>query len=216
MEGLQTWEAELTNWQEYAHLFVGLYAMLNVTGNLSNFLGATARFSPKEKRKCVVVATLTVFLVLSVFSLVGDFVLTLFGISIANVRIAGGLVLLFFSLKMMGILHTPEPEHEPAISNPVAVGVSPIGMPLLAGPGAISTVIIYAQIHETTGHTAVVLLTILGVCGLLFTSLQIAAVIGHRMNETTITVISRTTGLIVASVAMALVTSGIKQDFGLS
>jgi multiple antibiotic resistance protein len=154
--------------------------------------------------------------VLSVFALVGDFVLSLFGISIANVRIAGGLVLLFFSLKMMGILDSEEPPHEESAGNPIAVGVSPIGMPLLAGPGAISTVIIYAQIHETPGHSVVVQLTILAVCCLLFISLQIAAVIGHRLNETATTVISRTTGLIVASVAMALVTTGIKQDFGLS
>lgn len=216
MEALANWGSELTNWQEYAHLFIGLFAMLNVFGNLPNFLGATARFSPKEKRKCVMVATLTTFLVLAIFSLIGDFVLTLFGISIANVRIAGGLVLLFFSLKMMGILHSPEPEHEPATSNPIAVGVSPIGMPLLAGPGAISTVIIYAQIHETAGHSVVVLLIIFGVCALIFASLQIAAVLGHRLNETTVTVISRTTGLIVAAVAIALVTSGIKQDFGLT
>jgi multiple antibiotic resistance protein len=206
----------LLNWQEYAHLFVGLYAMLNVSGNLSNFLGATARFDAGQKRKCALVATLTVFLVLSIFALVGDVVLSLFGISIANVRIAGGLVLLFFSLKMMGILHSEEPPHEEGAGNPIAVGVSPIGMPLLAGPGAISTVIIYAQIHETPGHSVVVQLTILAVCCLLFISLQIAAVIGHRLNETATTVISRTTGLIVASVAMALVTTGIKQDFGLS
>jgi multiple antibiotic resistance protein len=208
--------SDLANWQEYAHLFVGLYAMLNVAGNLSTFLGTTARFTVREKRKCALVATVTVFLVLSVFALVGDFVLSLFGISIANVRIAGGLVLLFFSLKMMGILHSEEPPHEESAGNPIAVGVSPIGMPLLAGPGAISTVIIYAQIHETPGHSVVVQLTILAVCCLLFISLQIAAVIGHRLNETATTVISRTTGLIVASVAMALVTTGIKQDFGLS
>jgi hypothetical protein len=69
MNAVSIWESDLTSWEEYARLFVGLFAMLNVVGNMPYFLSETANFSRQDKRKCALVATLTVFLVLSRFYL---------------------------------------------------------------------------------------------------------------------------------------------------
>jgi multiple antibiotic resistance protein len=204
---------ELADWQEYVRLFGGLIAMLNIAGNVPVFLTLTGHLDRSEKRKCALAATMTALCILSVSALFGDVVLDFFGISISNVRIAGGLILIGFGLRMVGVFGPEKPQQDAGAGSAISIGVSPLGMPLLAGPGAISTAIIYAQLHETYLHGVVVLLIVFAACALLYATFQFAILAGSRVNPTAAILINRTMGLIVVSIAVALVSDGIRAEF---
>jgi multiple antibiotic resistance protein len=165
--------------------------------------------------RCAVITTLTVFGILSLFAMLRDLVLDAFGIGVNDVRIAGGMILLFFGLRMAGAIGEPKASGELVSGDPVSIAVSPLGMPMLAGPATISTVIVFSQIDETYFHGLALVLTIIAACAAVFMALQLAIFLGPRINATAAMLLNRMMGLIVASIAAGILTTGIRNDFGL-
>ncbi|HVO76446.1 MAG TPA: MarC family protein, partial [Candidatus Bathyarchaeia archaeon] len=143
-------------------------------------------------------------------------ILKLFGISIASFRIGGGILLMLMAIAMMNAKISPakrtDSEEEEAHGKE-NVGVVPLAIPLLAGPGAISLVIIYA--HKITGviNTVFLVLSIVIVAAMMWGALRLSARISKLLGQTGINIATRIMGLILAAISVEFIASGYKVLF---
>jgi multiple antibiotic resistance protein len=205
---------------EYLRFAVTLTAVLDPFLAVPLFLALTANQSARDRVVLVRVVTITVFAVLAVAALLGDSILTLMGASLAAFRVGGGLVLLLMALAMLnaqvGGVRQSEEEAAELESGEVR-GLVPLAVPLLAGPGAISTTIIAAEKGAGVGHFAAILGVIAVVSLLTWLVLRAANSIGERMSKTALNIATRLLGLLLAAFAVQTMAEGLRELFpGLS
>jgi multiple antibiotic resistance protein len=179
------------------------------------FLALTASRSALERTRLVRVVTITVFSVLAVSALVGEQLLHLVGASLPAFRVGGGLVLLLMALAMLnaqagGVRQSQDEARE--LRSGELSGVVPLAVPLLAGPGAISTTILAAQAGGAA-HFAALLVCVLGVCALTWTTLRLAGPIGAKLGTTGLNIATRLLGLLLAALAIQTMAEGLRQLF---
>jgi len=201
--------------QEYLKFVVTLVAVLDPFLAIPIFLGVAATRAPAARRRLVQAVTLTVFAVLAVAALFGDALLQLIGASLPAFRVGGGLVLLLMALAMLnasiGGVRQSEAEAEELESGDPS-GVVPLAVPLLAGPGAISTCIIAGQ-EGGTLHVAAIVGCIALVCVLLWLVLTLAERIGSRLGITGLNIATRLLGLALAAIAVEMMAAGLRALF---
>ena len=199
----------------YVRFFVTLAAVLDPFLAVPIFLALTASRDAAERAPLVRIVTITVFAVLAVSALVGEQLLQLIGASLAAFRVGGGLVLLLMALAMLnaqaGGVRQSEDE-ERALRSGELSGVVPLAVPLLAGPGAISTTIIAAQAGGAA-HIVAILGCILLVCALTWIVLRLAHPIGAKMGVTGLNIATRLLGLLLAALAIQTMAEGLRQLF---
>lgn len=205
----------MEHWSEYSKFFITLIAVLDPFMALPVFLSITADRSDEERHRIARVTTITVVMVLIGAALAGETILQLLGASIASFRLGGGLVLLLMALAMLnarpgGVRQTTEEANE--IEARAAVGVVPLAIPLLAGPGAISTVIIAAQ-HHDLAHKLAIIGCIVLVSLVIWAVLRLADPIAKKVGVTGLNVANRLLGLLLAAIAMEMMAVGLKQLF---
>ena len=202
--------------QDYLRFFVTLTAVLDPFLAVPLFLTLTVNQSTRERVVLVRVVALTVFGVLAVSALLGDSILTLMGASLAAFRAGGGLVLLLMSLAMLnaqvGGVRQSEEEAAELESGEVR-GLVPLAVPLLAGPGAISTTIIAAEKGAGIAHLAAILGVIAAVSLLTWLVLRAANAIGERMSKTALNIATRLLGLLLAAFAVQTMAEGLRELF---
>jgi multiple antibiotic resistance protein len=159
------------------------------------------------------VVTLTVFAVLAGAVLFGEALLRLIGASIPAFRVGGGLVLLLMALAMLnaqaGSMRQTRAEAEELQAGELS-GVVPLAVPLLAGPGAISTAILAAEAGGVA-HLLALIVCIALVCGVLWWMLRIADAVGPRMGTTGLNVATRLLGLLLAAIAIQTMAEGLRE-----
>lgn len=199
----------------YARFFVTLTAVLDPFLAVPIFLALTAARSADERARLVRVVTITVFAVLAISGLVGEQLLHLVGASLPAFRVGGGLVLLLMALAMLnaqaGGVRQSQDEAKELQSGELS-GVVPLAVPLLAGPGAISTTIIAAQAGGAM-HFAALLVCILAVCALTWITLKLAGPIGAKLGTTGLNIATRLLGLLLAAIAVQSMAIGLKELF---
>ena len=205
---------------EYLRFAVTLAAVLDPFLAVPFFLALAVNQSTRERVVLVRVVAITVFAVLAVSALLGDSILTLMGASLAAFRVGGGLVLLLMALAMLnaqvGGVRQSEEEAAELESGEVR-GLVPLAIPLLAGPGAISTTIIAAEKGVGIGHMAAILGVIAAVSLLTWLVLRAANAIGERMSKTGLNIATRLLGLLLAAFAVQTMAEGLRELFpGLS
>jgi len=199
----------------YVRFFVTLTAVLDPFLAVPIFLTLTAARGAAQRAALVRIVTVTVFSVLAVSALVGEQLLLLIGASLAAFRVGGGLVLLLMSLAMLnaqagGVRQSQDEER--ALRSGELSGVVPLAVPLLAGPGAISTTIIAAQAGGAA-HAVAILGCILLVCLLTWITLKLAGPIGARLGTTGLNIATRLLGLLLAALAIQTMAEGLRQLF---
>jgi multiple antibiotic resistance protein len=156
-----------------------------------------------------------VFLVLAGAAIFGERLLLALGASLPAFQVGGGLVLLLMALAMLnakvGEMRQTRAEAEELEAGEVS-GVVPLAVPLLAGPGAISTTIIAAQAGGVA-HTVALVACIALVSALVFVMLRIAHLVGARMGMTGLNIATRILGLILAAIAIETMADGLKGLF---
>jgi len=199
----------------YLRFVVTLTAVLDPFLAVPIFLALTASRNAAERAALVRVVTITVLAVLVASALVGEGILTLIGASLPAFRVGGGLVLLLMALAMLnaqvGGVRQSQAEARELESGEVS-GVVPLAVPLLAGPGAISTTILAAQ-PGGTAHLAALLACIVAVCALAWAVLTLAQPIGERMGTTGLNIATRLLGLLLAALAIQTMAEGLRQLF---
>jgi multiple antibiotic resistance protein len=205
----------VTAYQEYLRYLVTLTAVLDPFLAVPIFLSVTAMDDEKSRRRLAGVVTLTVFAVLGGAAIFGEALLKFLGTSLPAFQVGGGLVLLLMALAMLnaqaGGMRQSRAEAEELESGALS-GVVPLAVPLLAGPGAISTTIIAAQAGGVA-HTGVLLLCIALVCFILWWVLRIADAVAPRMGTTGLNIATRLLGLLLAAIAIETMSDGLKAIF---
>ena len=205
----------LKTWQEYSRFLIGLIAILDPFIAVPLFVSLTVNRTLAERRRTARVVTATVFCVLAGASIAGEALLQLMGGSLASFRVGGGLVLLLMALAMLNaragdVRQTAE--ETSAMEQGAGLGVVPLAIPLLAGPGAISTVIV-ASHGGGLLHQVVILACILLACAVLWLILALAVPVGRRMGTTGLNIANRLLGLLLAAFAIENMATGLKQLF---
>jgi multiple antibiotic resistance protein len=202
--------------QEYLRFFVTLTAVLDPFLAVPIFLTVTASQSVRARVVLVRVVSITVFVVLAASALLGDTILTAVGASLSAFRVGGGLVLLLMALAMLnaqagGVRQSEEEAAE--LESGELKGVVPLAVPLLAGPGAISTTIIAAEKGAGAPHLAAILGCIALVSLLTWVVLRAANHIGSRLGTTGLNIATRLLGLLLAALAIQTMAEGLKELF---
>lgn len=202
----------MLSFAEYSQFFVGLLAIVDPLGAIPVFLVITARQSATTRKATVRLTVLSVFSVLLVSLLLGEWILHALGISINAFRCAGGLVLLLMSLAMLQS-HVTKPSEVSAIEEDETVALVPLTIPLLAGPGAISTVIVYAHQSREWTHFVLILAAIISVCFCLWLTLVAMPWLSKHITGKAISMSTRIMGLLLASIAIEFIVGGMKGLF---
>lgn len=206
---------ELAQWTDYSRFLLSLLAVLDPFMAIPIFLGMCASRSDVDRHRFAKVVSLTVFGVLVGAALTGEAVLRAMGTSLASFRIGGGLVLLLMAFAMLqakpgDVRHTAE--EAAALDGAETLGVVPLAVPLLAGPGAISTVMIAVQ-QGGLLHDVLIIAIIGAVCAVAWLMLRMAVSVGRLMGMAGLNVANRLLGLLLAAVAVESMATGLKELF---
>ena len=198
--------------QDYLRFTVTLLAVLDPFLAVPIFLSVTAGRDARSRTWLLNAVTLTVFLVLAGAALFGEGLLRLVGASLPAFQVGGGLVLLLMALSMLhaepGHIRQSADEAE-ALESGERFSVVPLAVPLLAGPGAISTSIIAGQAGGAA-HLGVVVLCIALVTLVQWIVLRLADRVGARMGVTGLNIATRLLGLLLAALAIEMMAVGLK------
>jgi len=199
--------------------FTSLFSVVNPLAAMPLFLSLTDRFSEQERIQTANKATLYMFGVLITFLLIGTFILSFFGISLAGIRIAGGLIIMRAAYSMLN----PEKggrkltaEDEAAALEKEDISFSPLALPLLSGPGSIAVVIGFAT--QASGATdylingAAVVLVVAVTYGIL----RLAPISAKYIGYTGLNVMTRLMGFIALAISVQFILSGISRYYGFS
>ena len=193
-------------------IFIALIALVNPLGVLPMFISLTQDFDSAQKQRAIRTAAFTVVAVITTCALLGEQIIKFFGISTASLQVAGGLLILLMSLSMLnaqpsGAKTTAEERDEAEHKD--TIGVVPLGIPLLTGPGAMSTVIVLAgKSHHASEYVALIGSGVV-IAALVWLTLQMAEPIARVMGRTGINIATRIMGLLVAAVAVEFIVDGL-------
>ena len=194
-----------------------LFAIVDPVGVIPIFLSATLGFSESQRRLAARVAAITVIAVLATFTFVGEPLLAFFGIRIAAFSVAGGLLLLLLALSMVQAHVSPQRQTREEAAEAIekdAVGVVPLGVPLLAGPGAITHVIVASGAAPgDVLHQGALLIPIVLVGLTVWIAFRLAPMIAARLGATGIHVVTRLMGLIIAAISIEMIATGLGSLF---
>ncbi len=206
----------MLEYPDYIKIFVSLLAIVNPFGAIPIFISLIGEVAKGERNRIINTVALSVSLILLVSLLFGELLLDFFGISIHSFKVGGGILLLLIAISMLNakvssIVQTSAEADESRDKESIAV--VPLAIPLLAGPGAISTVIIDAHKATGIGHYGMIAGEI-GLLGLiLWLVLRLSPLISQRISATGINVFTRIMGLILAAIAIEFIANGIKGLF---
>ena len=200
---------------EYLRFFVTLTAVVDPFLAVPFFLAFEGARSEAEQRTLARQVAITVFVVLAVAAVTGEALLQLIGASLPAFRVGGGLVLLLMALAMLnaqagGVRQSQDEARE--LKGGAQPGVVPIAIPLLAGPGAISTTIIAAE-QGGIAHQVAILACIALVCLVTWAALRQAHGIAARLGGTGLNIATRILGLLLAAMAVQTMAEGLKGLF---
>lgn len=206
----------MEHWTEYSRFFIALFVIINPFAAVPIFLVLSRDYTRTEKRRVANITAIAVLAVLVAAALTGETLLETMGTSLASFRVGGGIVLLIMALAMLRAQTdttrtTPAEEAEAEDRN--AIAVVPLAIPLLAGPGSISNVIIEMHRSNLELHGLIVIATIALVCIILWLVLRAAVAIGKMLGQTGLNIINRLLGLILAAIAIEIMANGLKQLF---
>ena len=201
----------------FIYLFVALFSVLNPIGTVPIFVGLTQGYTSSERSKTSLITSINVFVILLISFFVGQYVLSFFGITITALRIAGGIIIASsgFSLlngnfsKNKGINKKVQKEAEASQH----IALTPLAMPMLAGPGSISLLIAYYQELGESGNvitTTEILfscLAILAVAALIYIVLRSAHYLAKILGSSGIVAISRIIGFLTIAIGIQYIIS---------
>jgi multiple antibiotic resistance protein len=199
-------------------ILVALFVVIDPIGNIPLFLVYLRNFSIKERQGIIRTAFIAALAVLILAQYVGDQMLSFFGIGVPSFQVAGGILIFFMALDMMNARPTrakSTPEEESEQTGKHEIAVVPLAIPLVAGPGAISAVILFASQGDSALRQGKLSLVIIATLFLCWVVLALSSTIEKLIGRAGINVMSRLMGLISAAVAIEYIAAGIRGLFDL-
>jgi len=206
----------LINWGYLFKIGIALFAIVNPIGSVPIFISATDGWSEQDRIRTAARVAMTVFLILVVSAFFGDHILDFFSISIPSFQVGGGILLMLISISMMHGKQSharQTPEEAQAVSERDVIAIVPLSIPLLAGPGAISNMILAAeQSGSFWGHISMAI-PVAVVSLLIWIILRLSSGIASQLGTIGINVVTRLMGLILAAMAVEFIAHGISGLF---
>jgi multiple antibiotic resistance protein len=199
---------------------VALLVIIDPVGTAAVFVGITPRDSEARRRAMAIRASIISVIVLAGFAVVGEFLLRAMGIGLPAFQIAGGLLLFVLAFDMVmqrpSGLRATESERSEAEASDDDVSVFPLAIPLIAGPGAMTSVVLLrGRAGSDYAELAAVMVALLVALGITLAALLAAGTMTRVIGKTGTHVIGRVLGVVLAALSAQLVIDGIRESFGL-
>ncbi|MGL6097837.1 MAG: MarC family protein [Fimbriiglobus sp.] len=190
--------------------FVSVLFLVDPPGTVPAFLALTANYTPARRRKTALVACVTATLTLAGFAAVGTYLFRHLGLTLPAFQIAGGLILFLVAVDMVRAAQDPEDTDEMKEGSRSAdVAITPLAIPFLAGPAALSTVTVLMA-RAGGWKEATMVYAAIGLTGVVcYLTLRLAEPIQRRLGTTGIHVLGRVLGLVLAGIAVQFVLDGL-------
>lgn len=191
---------------------IAMIIMMNPLGSLSIFLQLTKKFPLPHQRETAIKCGISITIIMVVTIWIGSQVLEYMGITISSFRFAGGIILLLTGLSMLQSKESPinhTPEDDIAAEERHSIAVVPLALPIIIGPGAISTLVIasndYPALILKAWLSALCIVLAIGMFAILF----YGAIIGRVVGESVMKVITRIMGMIIMAIAVGMLANGL-------
>jgi multiple antibiotic resistance protein len=192
----------------FGEVFVTLVVIMDPPGNVPIFLSVTRGMTEKERHRAALIATATALLVISLFALLGRQILDYLNVSIEALQGAGGLLLLLVSLQLLrGDDHDESVEASP--EERTSIAMVPLGTPLMAGPGAIVTTIVFVGQADGAQDWALIYAAIAAVLLVSFLALRFSGLLIRLIKPTGVLLLSRVAGMLLAAIAVQMMADAV-------
>ena len=191
--------------------FLGFFAIMNPIANTPIFLGLVEGEDSTSKKKIAARATITAFIIVCAFIIAGKYIFELFGITIPAFKITGGILIFYVGFEMLmskkSSIHSAR-----GVEDNSDVAISPLAIPILAGPGTIVTAM--NNVTNASFVHVVVLIAVFGIMILLtYLAFSGSDLVVRRLGNNMIAVVGKLMGLIIAIIGTGMIIEGIKLAF---
>lgn len=197
----------------FIFLFAALFSVLNPIGTVPIFVGLTQDYTQAERSKVSMLTALNVFIILIISFFVGQYVLEFFGITITALRIAGGIIIASSGFSLLNGKFSKNRGIDKKVKEDIqmrnSIALTPLAMPMLAGPGSISLLIAFYQEHNTVDEILISSAAILVVSGVIFLILRSAHYLAKYLGASGIVAISRIVGFLTIAIGIQYIISAV-------
>jgi multiple antibiotic resistance protein len=196
------------DYTEYTKFFIAILSIVDPLAALPLYFAMTRDMPVEQRRRLPSLLGITITITLLVALFLGESILKFFGISTSSFRIAGGLLLLITAYQMFAnsslasMVNNGQDAH--------SQGVVPLAIPVLAGPGAISTVIVYATHHHSLPHYLWLSLCVVLLGFVVWIFFRMASVLMKHISPLSMAIASKVMGLIITAIAVEFIANGIR------
>lgn len=190
--------------------FVSLFTMVNPIGVVPPYLGMTAGMTTEQSRRVARRAVVTGLGVLLLFALTGQVVFSFFGISVDSLRVVGGIIFLLLGYRML-LGHVPREREVAETTDEYAtdISITPLGVPIVCGPGSIATAILLTTQDPSPSHYAITVAVIAVIMLLTYLAMMSGRRIMGFFGESGTIVLMRIMGLIIMAIAIEFLIAGL-------
>ena len=191
---------------QFFYAFMAFFAIMNPISNLPAYMALVADDSQKISRKIAFKSLLIAFIIVTIFVFSGELIFKVFGITIESFRIAGGILVAVIGYHMINGNHSPSykgMKQQASNSDPMSVAISPLAMPLFAGPGTITTALNLANGGIKNQLITVVAFALL--CAITYLLLRSAKQIAGFLGENLMKIITKMMGLLLFSIGVQMI-----------
>ena len=197
-------------------VFTSVLFIVDPFAAVPSFLAMTARDTPQARRAHARRGAWTAAITLTLFALAGSAIFKVFGITIGAFKIAGGVLIGLNALDMVQARRSQQRETPAETAEGIEkedIGILPLGVPMLAGPGAISTVMVLALGSKSWVTTVAVYVSIALTAYVSYLTLAAASVVERRLGRTGMRILTRLMGLVLCAIAVQFIVDGIRLSF---
>lgn len=189
-----------------------IFFLVDPFAALPTFLAVTAGADKQRRRRMAWKASLTALVFLSAFAVAGQYIFRMFGITLPAFEIAGGIILLLIGLDMLEAKRSPTQESSEETTEAAAkddAGIVPLGIPMLAGPGAITSVMVLVGQAQTKWQMAAILISIFITAAICYLVLGNSDKVARALGDTGIRILVRIMGLLLVALAVQYFVNGM-------
>ncbi len=194
-------------------VFTGFFAIMNPIANIPVFLGLVEGRSEANKKQIAKTASVTAFIIVLSFVIFGKFIFEIFGITIPAFKITGGILLFYVGFEMLqskkSTIH-----HQEEIDQDDGIAISPLAIPILAGPGTIVTAMNFVA-NGSFIQIGIIITVFALMIYLTYLAFTLSNLIVKRLGNNLITVVGKIMGLIIAIIGTDMIIEGIELAFNL-
>ncbi|WP_213522107.1 MarC family protein [Nonlabens sp.] len=193
-------------------VFTGFFAIMNPISNMPIFLTLTEGADKETKQRINLKAVIIAFIIVTVFVLLGNYIFDLFGITIPAFKITGGILIFFVGFEMLQSKKS-NIKHLNTVNIDENIAISPLAIPILAGPGTIVTATNFVANTTSYINIALIILVFGLMCLLNYIAFSLSDIIAKKIGDNVISVIGKLMGLIIAIIGTNMIIQGLKLSF---